>query len=280
MKRSLFGLTLVALVALTPQNAAALDIPRLDLKLGLRGGPSVPFMQEPSGMGDFATTPYTNYYGLGYNVGLALHFRMLNVISVELGWMRSWDTMRGRYELDDVLDRSATPAQKQELGQVFEAQRDHIPIVAQLALPIGVARPFLSFGVDVVTNTTNRSYRVEELNDTVPIGDDYSGLSSQLTEDWRRSTPAQNALNAGLDEAPGTHLGIIAGLGVDIALDKFEIPVEFRMHFYPEAGGAMSDRGTFPSGTQQAFEAANAPRYNDTPTMQLFILFGFDYVIF
>ena len=51
------------------------------------------------------------------------------------------------------------------------------------------------------------------------------------------------------------------------------------MHFYPEAGGAMSGRGTFPSGTQQAFEAANA-RYNDTPTMQLFILFGFDYVIF
>lgn len=280
MLRTLAGIALVALVALAPRTGHALDIPNLDLKVGIRGGPNVPLMLEPSGTSEFSTTPYTNYYGIGYNFGLALHFRMLSIISIEMGWMRSWERMDGRVELDTVLDRSTTPAQKQEFTQAFEARRDHIPIVAQFALPIGVARPFLSVGVDVVANTANRSYEVEELNDPIPgLGDD-SRISTQLANEWRNSIEAQNGIAGSLDDDPGTYIGIIAGLGVDIALEKVEIPVEFRMHFYPSAGGDMSDRGTFPSGTQQAFDSASAPRYNDTPNMQLFILFGLDYVIF
>lgn len=265
-----FGCALLA----TSGTAHAFDIPALTLKAGVRGGASVPFMLEPAGTEASPDVPYASYYGVGYNVGLNLHFRALDIISIETGWYRSWDNLSGTIELDDV--RESAPdgrLRKQEALQRFRTSSDHIPVVLQVAIPISVARPFVSVGVDFALNRSNRRYNVESSGDPVP-GVDEDGLTADLAQQWQQSARGQNLLNATLNDDPGTTVGIVAGVGVNIALDKVELPVELRAVITPSAGGTLSDRGDFPSS------GAGPTRYNDVWSTQVFLMLGLDYVIF
>lgn len=262
--------------------AHALDIPTFDLKIGIRGGASVPLLLDPADSGLYPNVPYTTYYGVGYNFGLNLHFRMFDILSIESGWYRSYDNLSGTIELNDVREASSDGRlRKQEFLQRFRTASDHIPVVLQVAIPISVARPFASVGLDFTVNRLQRRYNVERTTDPVP-GIDEDGLTAELAAEWAESERGQNALTAALAPDPGLTVGIIAGLGVNIALDKVELPIELRAVLTPSAGGALNDRGEFPSASQVVSRGTTdtGTRYNDVWTTQFFILVGLDYLIF
>ncbi|MFT4705970.1 MAG: hypothetical protein ACI81R_003686 [Bradymonadia bacterium] len=276
--RSMTAMRLLAILALTlatllPGSAFAYDLPGFDLKLGVRGGAGFSLVTEPSGTDAYPDIPYTDYYGFGAAFGLAAHVRILSIISFETGWIRSWDSVRGTIELDDVLAANGSRRERQELVQHISARRDHIPLILQFAIPIGVARPYLSVGVDLTISRGNRSYEVEAGDNDVPgVRDGNLASDPSLVSQWGSSPTAQNALNGRINRSSGDEVntGIIVGLGVDIALEKIEMPVEFRAILYPGTGSTLADRGAFDEG----------PAYNDNWSAQLFILFGLDYVLF
>lgn len=288
----------IALAAVTvPDAANALDIGGMDLRIGARGGPAVSYMPKPEDAQLYASTPYTNYMGLGWTFGAVLNYRLFGIVGIEAGWMRTLESAQGTTELRDVRQcqpDGSGPCQRQEFDQIFERTIDRVPITLQLALPTGLARPFLNVGLDLVVNQTNRQYRVEgrdPLPEDLPAGD-------PRIEQWEASYVGQNALRASLNPDVNTaYTGIIVGAGVDIRIKSIAIPVEFRANIYPSGGGLMPQRGEFgsPCVTPDPLtgEIANpaapictvgattpAPLYNDRWPMQFMILFGLDYRIF
>ncbi len=267
--------------------AHALDLYGIDLKVGARGGANISLMAEPADADAYRNVPYADYFGVGWNAGVALNFRIFNIGAIEIGWMRSHESANGTIELEDVVDcrRSPTNCPRQELEQEFSFDANHIPIVAQVSLPFGVARPFLSIGADLVISRDNREMTVTSPNPLPSELDANNADNADLLDDWATSARAQAGLAATLDPgASETYVGLIAGLGVNIVLERVELPVEFRMHLYPESGTTLGERGTFPDAcTDEAcayVPGTPAPQYNDLWTAQFLVLFGIDYRIF
>lgn len=280
----------VAVVAATlfvALPAHALDLYGIDLKVGVRGGANISLMAEPAGADAYRNVPYADYFGVGWNAGVALNFRIFNIGAIEVGWMRSHESASGSIELEDVVDCRFNPLNcpRQEIEQEFSFDADHIPIVAQVSLPFGVARPFLSIGADLVIGRNNRELSVTS-DDPLPNELDANDPdNADLLEDWATSARAQAALASSLNpDASETYVGLIAGLGVNIVLERVELPVEFRMHLYPESGATLDDRGVFPPACTDEecvyVEGTPPPRYNDIWTAQFLVLFGVDYRIF
>ncbi len=277
MRRFLAILTL--LVAL-PASASALDLYGVDLRVGIRGGPNVPIATEPSDIDAYPATPYGNFIGFGWNIGWALNVRAFDIAAFVFGVMYSNEKADAIFQLDDVTDCSRGPrCHKQEMAGELSWSAIHLPMVVQVSLPVGVARPFLSFGIDIVLDRSNPRYepvardRLPESLDPVEDG--------ELLSQWGQSAVANYALNADVNpDTPNTYAGIIAGVGLDIALDQIEIPVEFRLHIYPSAGQSVPERGNFPSRGSNTYDPSFTAQYNDMWQMQLFVLFGLDYVIF
>ncbi len=292
MLRSLAA-TVTCVVLLSAVPASALDIGGVDLRVGLRGGANMSYMNEPVGTQLFYSTPYTDYLGLGWSFGTVVNFRMLGFIGVEAGWMRSLESAEGTIELREVrrcLDANGQgPCKRQQVDQLFERTSDHIPLTLQLALPTGVARPFLNLGIDLVVNQTNRRLRIEgrdplpsEIDVTDGVTDE---LDQQVLDQWNASVVGQNVLRSGLNpDVNAAYAGFIAGIGVDIRIKSVAIPVEFRANIYPSAGGTIQQRGAFGDpcveGTCVVGPNTPQPLYNDRWPMQFLILFGLDYRIF
>jgi len=294
-----------------PTMASAWELPFVDLKLGLRGGANISLLANPPDAGELyqyqfipenALTddprystyiPYTNYYGTGWNAGAALNVRFVDIVALEFGYQRATESARGTIELADVRDCSFlpdNPCYRQEVEQEFSQVAHHIPIVAQFYLPLGVARPFISLGVDVVAARTDRQLQLIGRS-PLPSELDASNPNQAATlEEWNNSPLGQNLLRSELNpDSPESFGGFIAGLGVDIVLKKIEIPVEFRMHLYPATGVSISQRGNFGTVCPRDLAATGActppltsaaPQYNDVWTSQFFILFGLDYLLF
>lgn len=288
MQRVLGGLV-ASVILFAASSASALEIYGIDMKIGLRGGPNMPLMNEPPERSRlYASTPYTNYTGLGWNVGGALSVRAFDIASLEIGILYSQERVSGTVELDDVQEQIGTRAFNQEIEQTFSVSQVHIPIVAQASLPTGVARPFISLGVDLVTSRGSREY---DYNGIDPLPDELDPTiesEAATLEQWENSALAQNVFRGELNsDTASTYAGFIAGVGVNIALKRVELPVEFRLHLYPESGGTMGDRGNFEQCAPEVdpscldFDpAAPAPQYNDVWTTQFLVLFGIDYRIF
>lgn len=308
---SIIRLGALCSVLTMPAAASAWELPFVDLKIGLRGGANISLLADPPDSGQLyqyqfvpqnALTdeprnstyiPYTNYYGTGWNAGAALNVRFVDIVALEFGYQRATESARGTIELADVRDCSFlpdNPCYRQEVEQEFSQIAHHVPIVAQFYLPLGVARPFISLGVDVVVNRTDRQL---QLNGRSPLPSelDPSNPDQAATlAEWNASPLGQNLLRAELNpDSPDSFGGFIAGLGVDIVLKKIEIPVEFRMHLYPSTGGSISQRGNFGTVCPRELAASGgcadpltsaAPQYNDVWTSQFFILFGLDYLLF
>lgn len=274
------------LVASAP--AHALDIYGILLKVGLRGGPNIPVMNEPTFDNRlYPYVPYTRYWGLGWNGGVAAHFRVLNILALEVGWMYSTETASGNIELRNVSDcRGRTAAcPNLQVEQTFQQTAHHIPIVLQAHLPLGNASLFASGGIDIVTNRSNRSLRLrsedpfpQDLNPNNPE-------EAELLAKWENDGFAQNLLRAQLNDTPNTIIGLTGGVGINIQTRTIELPVEFRFNIYPASGALLNQRGDFgtpcPDPALCAYDPSSPPpRYNDIWTAQFFILFGLDYILF
>ncbi len=298
-------------LSLTTSTATAWELPIVDLKIGLRGGANIAYMANPPdsdrlyqysfNLTDEADSeprystyiPYDDYYGVGWNAGAALNLRFIDIVGVEVGYQRATESARGTIEMADVRDCTyapANPCYRQEVEQEFSLVAHHIPIVAQVYLPLGVARPFLSLGVDIVAARTDRQLTINPRSPLpTQLNTDDPNQAATRAE-WDRSPLGQNVLRSELNTGANDMFGgFIAGLGVDIALKRIELPVEFRMHLYPSTGASITQRGEF--GTPCPRELAStgacpaplslpAPRYNDVWTTQFFILFGLDYLLF
>jgi hypothetical protein len=275
------------LLAALPTAANALDLYGVDLKIGVRGGPNVSLLNKPGGAEAWNSVAYPTMYGIGWNVGGAINFRALRFLGLEVGYTFSREHVAASYELDDVLDCSAGDGRcdKQRIGLEMAADTTHIPVVLQFILPLGPARPFVSVGLDLVTARRNQSFTAVE-EDPWPehiTGD--SEYDLDLIDDWENSPAAVNVRNATINpDTENTHLGILAGFGVDIVPGVVELPVEFRLGLYPAAGGTLPERGVFPGpcaeGECDAADPTNPVLYNDVWTTQFLVLFGLDYVIF
>lgn len=311
--RSFLGALAVAaaIVPLTASSAGAWELPIVDLKIGLRGGANIAYManppdseelyQYPFTLSDSTDSeprystyiPYDSYYGVGWNVGAALNLRFIDIVGVEIGYQRATESARGTIELADVRDCTyapANPCYRQEVEQEFSLVAHHIPVVAQVYLPLGVARPFLSLGVDIVASRTDRQLTVNARSPLPSDLDPNDENQAATLAEWNNSTLGQNVLRSELNpDVSDVFGGFIAGLGVDIALKRIELPVEFRMHLYPSTGASITQRGEFGTPCPRNLASTGAcadplssaaPRYNDVWTTQFFILFGLDYLLF
>jgi len=285
MLRTSAALTLLCASVVFAPKAAALDIYGMDLKVGIRGGPNLALMLEPEGGDLYPNIPYTNYMGSGWTLGGAINYRLFDIIALEVGWLYSRESVTGSHELRDVRDcRFTNGCKRQVVGQRFSLSAHHVPILIQASLPLGVAKPYISLGVDVVFNRSNRELRPRR-DSPLPQDLDPNDPGDQpVLAEWETSPRGQNVLRAELNDTPDMYAGLVAGLGVNVALSSIEIPVEFRFHLYPKSGGLLPQRGEFGdpcvSGNCPYDPASAPPRYNDMWNMQLFVLFGLDYVIF
>lgn len=268
-------------VALAANQAFALDLYGVDLKLGVRGGPNVAFLPRPVDSGeDDAINPQALFYGVGWNVGTAIQVRAFDIVGLELGWFYASEQAEARIELEGVSDCSNGPrCSVQEAGARLDYNAHHLPLVLQIAAPLGTARPFVTTGIDFVIARNNRSFSTFE-RDPYPENLD-PATQGDLIERWDNSVEAAYLRNATLNrDHPERIAGIIAGVGLNIAVDKIEIPVEFRLNIYPVTGSNLSERGVFaPAGTE-TYDDRVTVQYNDTWNYQLFIMVGLDYVIF
>jgi hypothetical protein len=300
-----------ALGTLATSEANAWELPVVDLKIGLRGGANIAYMANPPDsdelyqyqftLADSADSdprystyvPYENYYGVGWNLGAAINLRFIDIVGLEIGYQRATESARGTVELADVRDcqyAPSNPCYRQEVEQEFSLVAHHIPIVAQVYLPLGVARPFISLGVDVVASRTDRQLAVNARSPLPSQLDPNNEDQAATLNEWNNSPLGQNVLRSELNpDSPEVFGGFIAGLGVDIALKRIEIPVEFRMHLYPATGASTTQRGEFGTPCPRDLAATGAcpdplslaaPQYNDVWTTQFFILFGLDYLLF
>lgn len=288
MRTRLFAPAVAAAALLAAAPASALDIGGLDLRIGARGGAGMIMMNEPDDASLYGSTAYPGFRGVAWQFGAALNFRLFGFLGVEAGWLRSLDTVSGSVELKDVrrcIDAAGNgPCQRQELDLVFERTSDHIPLTLQLALPTGVARPFLNVGLDLVVNQSRREFGAQARDPFPEDLDPADPIEATMIEQWEASRIAQNALQSRIyAEGNEAYTGIIAGLGVEIRVKSVAIPIEFRANIYPSAGATMPQRGEFgvPCAAEQCVvNAETAPQYNDRWPMQFMILFGVDYRIF
>ncbi|MCB9520356.1 MAG: hypothetical protein H6698_00975 [Myxococcales bacterium] len=277
----LIPVCIVALVAIA-RPAHALDVYGVDLRLGVRGGPNIAMLPKPDDYSDYGdATPYEFAYGTGWNAGVNLAVRAFDIASLELGWMRAHEHVASNaFELDGVLDCSSGRVRcpKQTLGYEMGFDANHFPIAIRLEVPTGVARPFITAGLDFVTGRTNREFNVVA-TDPFPENLDPE-TQGELIDRYAASAEYNYARNAVLNEdAPTSYTGIIAGIGLNMALDKIEVPVEFRLNLYPASGQHLNQRGVFPPRGLTAYDPRITVEYNDVWRMQIFVLFGLDYLI-
>lgn len=269
-------------LAVTAAPATALDIPLVDLKVGVRGGPNMAFLPNPVDVDeDDALNPQGTFYGAGWNLGAALQVRAAGIVGLEFGWWHTVEHAEAIIELEGVSDCSIESGRCaiQEVGAGLHFVSHHFPIALHLTLPTGKARPFVTGGVDLVVNRRDRAFRHIRQD---PLPSDLDPIEdAELLAKWETDAEAQYYLNADVRrEHPDLIAGILVGAGLNIVTDAVEIPIEFRLNIYPVTGDELDERGDFPPPGTTAYDPSVQVRYNDSWNYQLFILFGLDYVIF
>jgi hypothetical protein len=279
--RTFLALALTVL-ALGAKPANALDIYGVDLKLGLRGEVGGNWLPNPTDIsGGDRVRPYDTFVGVGGGFGLALQFRAMDIVGIELSWLRSFDSATAIIPIEGVNAVACQPGQScptAEVGATLSHQADHIPILLQLTLPAGLARPFVNIGMDFVVKRHARDLELTE-RDTWPENLDPIEDSS-LIDAWNSSDEARYLFAGDVNrERTGTYAGIVGGIGVNITIKNIEIPIELRTTWYPIIGESVHERGIFATNESE-YDPRFAARYNDYWFLQGMLMIGFDYVIF
>ena len=273
---------MLAVALSLPSSASGLDIYGVDLKLGLRAEVGANWLPSPTDLGSRDTVrPYDTFVGMGGGFGLALQVRALDIIGLELGWLRTFDTASAIITVEGINSVRCEPGQSCPSAEVearLSHQADHIPLLIQLSLPSGLARPFANVGLDFVVKRHARELELVE-RDTWPENLD-PVEDADLIGAWEQSSEARYLFDGGINrDRRGAYAGIVGGLGVNIAIKNIEIPIELRTTWYPIIGDGIHERGVF-APEDSEYDPRFATRYNDYWFMQGMVLIGFDYVIF
>ncbi len=265
----------------TTNTAQALDIYGVDLKLGLRGGGGVNWLPNAIGFpDDDRARAYDTFFGGVGSVGLAVQFRALDIVGLEVGWLRTFDSATATMTIEGI---SAATCQEiscaaAEIGATMRHQADHIPILVQVSLPSGMARPFANIGLDLVVN---RRARELDLTERTAWPENLDSVADEATIDaWNDSVEAQYLFDADVTRSDtNVYAGIVGGIGLNITIKDFEIPIELRSAWYPGIGDSIHERGVF-APEDAGYDPRIQSTYNDRWFAQGLILIGFDYVIF
>lgn len=258
--RNVLALIVAALVLGGPVSASALNIPLIDLRVGVRGGANVnilPDVDEP----DQAGLVYPGFLGLGWVVGGGISFDYMDIVGIEIDFLYSSEKASGAVEWDRDLGGDN---KKEESDFTLEATALHIPILIRGQIPTGLVRPFLHVGVDFAVNRDNADMVVERRGDAPPFTE---GCTVGIDCD-----PFPQELYGANNVDSATSL--LIGVGVDIDVrDTVTIPIELRGLLRPGMSSSVVDRVT---------EVEGQPRYlyNNEWQYQVFIMFGANYVIF
>lgn len=282
--RPRFWMGILAALAITVPSTAshALDIYGVDLKLGLRGEVGANWLPGPTDLDDRDTArPYDTFVGMGGGFGLAMQVRALDIVGLEIGWLRTFDTASAIISLEGINSvrcEVGDSCPSAEIEARLSHQADHIPILLQLSLPTGLARPFANVGVDFVVKRHARELELVE-RDTWPENLD-PVEDADLIGAWEQSAEAQYLFDGGINRGRrGAYAGIVGGVGVNITIKDIEIPIELRTTWYPIIGESIHERGVFaPEGSE--YDPRFAAQFNDYWFMQGMVMIGFDYVIF
>ncbi|MFT6398449.1 MAG: hypothetical protein ACJAYU_003207 [Bradymonadia bacterium] len=265
----------------TAHSAHALDIYGVDLKVGLRGGGGVNWLPNAVDFSDGdRERAYDTFIGGAGGIGISMQIRALDIIGLEIGWLRTFDSATATMTIEGI---SAATCQEvscaaAEVGATMRNQADHIPILLQVSLPSGMARPFANIGLDLVVN---RRARALELTERATWPENLDPAQDGATIDaWDESVEARYLFDADVTRSDNdVYAGIVGGIGVNIVIKNFEIPIELRTNWYPSAGDTIDERGVFvPS--ESAYDPRIQSTYNDRWFAQGLVLIGFDYVIF
>ncbi|MCA9562292.1 MAG: hypothetical protein KC561_02330 [Myxococcales bacterium] len=264
-------IVLAALLLFAPSMASALDIPLVDLRIGLRGGPNVNILPE---VDENDPEPvYPGFAGIGWFIGGALSFDYLSIIGISIELLYSNEQATGSAEYDEDL---GTDQKKEESEFILSNTALHLPIYIRAQVPGGVARPFVHVGVDFAFNRSNHDLTVEQRGDAPPF--DGTCDPSIPTIDQPGQTPCE------VDPFPDrlyvvdgvdSSTSVLVGLGLDIDVGPVTIPIEFRGLIRPSFDSSITERTVIDtSGDFVTYRYENEWQY------QVFVLFGVNYVIF
>jgi hypothetical protein len=279
--RTILALTLVML-SLNAGPAHAFEIYGVELKLGLRGEVGGNWLPNATDLDDNdRVRPYDTFAGMGGGFGLAMQFRALNIIGLEISWLRSFDSGTAIISVEGINSVTCSPGQScpsTEVGATLSHQADHIPILLQLTLPTGLARPFVNIGFDFVVK---RHARRLELTERDPWPENLDPVEdAALIQAWDESVEARYLFEGDVNRSrDGAYAGIVGGLGVNITIKNVEIPIELRTTWYPIIGESIHQRGIFAPENSE-YDPLFAAQYNDYWFLQGMLMIGLDYVIF
>jgi len=129
---SLLALGLVTL------SSTSFALPGVDVGVGLVGLGGASFITKSSDSGPGSET-YPGFVGLRTGIGANLELRVLGVVGIEAGFIKSNDKGKGDI---NVAGYNVSA----ELGQTAT----HIPVLVKLVLPIPFFAPFVGAGIDFV----------------------------------------------------------------------------------------------------------------------------------
>lgn len=247
-----------AIAVLGSANSAdALDVPFVDLAIGVRGGPSMSIISKVSEEDPEPVFP--GFFGVGWAVGGGISVDYLDIVGLHIEFIYSSDSATGSVEFDEDL---GDDSKKESSDFTFEVTQMHLPIYVRGSIPSGVARPFVHVGIDLVLNRGDHNFVVEQRGDAPA----YDGVCEVGIE----CDPFPQRL-FGADPVD-TSFFVLVGLGLDIDVGPVSVPVEFRGLINPGYPDSVRERTTL-STSEPNF------RYGDEFEYMIQILFGVDYRI-
>ena len=256
--RNIIGLCTAIFIFLSSAGTAfALDIPFIDLRIGVRAGPSLSIISQVAE--EDPEPVYPGFFGVGWAVGGALSVDYLSIVGLNIEFIYSRDSATGSVEFDDDLGEDS---KKETSDFTLEASQMHLPIYVRGQIPAGVARPFVNVGIDLVFNRTDGDMIVEQGGDAPA----YDGVCEPGVE----CDPFPQRLY-GVEEVD-SELFILVGLGLDIEIGPVDVPIEMRGLIRPGFSDSVNDRTVTVDGAPQFL-------YQNEWEYQIQILFGINYRI-
>jgi hypothetical protein len=256
--RNLIAVFVAILLFLPPAvQAQGFDLPLIDLRLGIRGGPNVNIL--PDVVEDDPEPVYPGFYDVGYVIGGALSFDYMGTIGIAIELLYSVEPATGTVEFSRDVGEDNT---KEESEFILETTRLHFPIYIRAQIPSGVAQAFVHLGVDLVLSSSDQSLTVSQRGDAPAFFDGCTpGEDCDPFPDHLFDTSPIDSMSY-----------FLVGIGLNIDVTAVTVPVEIRGLFNLGLDDSIE--------TRARVNSEGVALYNDEWNYQVMVLFGLDYVIF